>query len=532
MGGYFLFKHWTAFLQDRRYSRTVLFAVGIGAFLTLPFYWSFIANYQQFSSLNSALAEDVYVYSADVVSWLLPSGQHPFWGRWTAGIFSQLTTPNLMETTLFFGLIPLGLFVISLLFPRYWRRSVGMDLLPWQLLGLGTLILSFGPTLHFCGRTLLPWMPYRLFMFLPASSVFRIPSRLGITAILAIIVVAMRILNRIYSHINPALARVTLVAWSSVILFNMLFTYPYPVSSTRIPKLYQHIAEASGDSAVLELPAGESAFSLMSRYMYYQTYHQKPLVSGYLGRRPPRLHEQERLLPFVQHFFDPSYYSGDIAIESVLPYAVSHGARALDNVGIRYVVLHCPSSDASQFCDLALPVLKAALGEAVRVERLAQETLYLYQVTSFLPDMTIKLQSPQEFRDEDVGLYLLGWEWEKSTPEFYTWRTWWTCEGLLDEDYTLYLHYLDREESLIGQGDHLLSDSAYGNSTTSRWRCPGFYMDETLVPKDLLEDDLSIAFGLWVPSSEHHLLPSEELPIDEFGRVRIWNPVISSNISE
>ena len=83
----------------------------------------------------------------------------------------------------------------------------------------------------------------------------------------------------------------------------MSFKFPYPVSPTRIPSSYQQLANEGGQGAILELPAGEQYFEHMSWYMYFQTSHQQPLVSGYLGRRPERLQKPEHEMEYVKRFF-------------------------------------------------------------------------------------------------------------------------------------------------------------------------------------------------------------------------------------
>jgi hypothetical protein len=360
-------------------------AAGVTAF---PFYASFLDVDPEMTEVARSLGDSAYEYGADLLSWLLPSAQHPLWGRYTHGAYSQFTTPNLMETTLFFGFLAPLLAIISAFMRWPGRRQVVF----WQILTLLTLILAFGPVLHIQGQPVVEWLPYRLFMALPGAYAFRIPSRIGITTVIAATVLAMMVLER-WMKKRPGLPwRAILAVWSAMLLFNLVFQFPYPTSSVAVPPAYQQIAQTPGEFAILELPAGERFFGQMSWYMYYQTYHQKPLVSGYLGRRPPRLHVPEQTMPFVQRFFpnDPDRLVALPNEESILaqrwPEDIRYANKLLDDQGIRYVLLHC-QSPLDLFCRPASSLLNMGLGLPVYQD----ETTMLYSVSPVSVTMVLGL---------------------------------------------------------------------------------------------------------------------------------------------
>lgn len=346
--------------------------------ITLPFYASFLDAEPGMTEAARLLAASVYEYGADLMSWLLPSARHPVWGRYTQGAYSQFTTPNLMETTLFFGFVAPLLAIISAFIRWPGRRQV----IFWQLLALLTMILAFGPVLHIQGQPFVEWLPYRLFMALPGAYAFRVPSRMGITTVIAATILAMMVLER-WMKKRPGLPwRVILAAWSVLLLFNLVFQFPYLTSSVAVPPAYQQITETPGEFAILELPAGEFFFGHMSWYMYYQTYHNKRLVSGYLGRRPLRLHVPERTMPFVQRFF-PNSRDELVALpdeERILaqdwPEDIRYAHKLLDDQGIRYALLHC-QSPLDRFCRPASILLNMGLG----LPDYQDETTMLYSVS-------------------------------------------------------------------------------------------------------------------------------------------------------
>jgi hypothetical protein len=177
--------------------------------------------------------------------------------------------------------------------------------------------------------------------------------------------------------------RVFLVIWSAFLLFNMAFRFPYRGAGTAIPPVYEQIARTPGDFAILELPAGECCFAQMSWYMYYQTYHNKRLVSGYLARRPARLHAQEHTMPFVSRFFnvDSGRLVGGLPDDKSMlaqdwPEDVRNASGLLYNQGIRYVILHCQSMQGG-FCEPASALLNRGLGLPVYRD----DTTMLYETT-------------------------------------------------------------------------------------------------------------------------------------------------------
>jgi hypothetical protein len=111
---------------------------------------------------------------------------------------------------------------------------------------------------------------------------------------------------------------------------------------------------------------------------------------------------------------------------------------------------------------------------------------------------------------------------EGDVPE-YALFTRWSCEAPLPEDYTLYMHYVDGSGALLAQDDHLLGrHRADETLPTGQWTCPGDYTDVSYVPRELAETGaISVAFGLWMPGVGQYLPPSGQLPIDQFGRVRL-----------
>ena len=57
---------------------------------------------------------------------------------------------------------------------------------------------------------------------------------------------------------------------------------------------------------------------------------------------------------------------------------------------------------------------------------------------------------------------------------------------------------------------------------TSKWACPGHHIGVSHLPRELVKArGLDVALGLWIPETGERLTPSGELPVDQYGRVRL-----------
>lgn len=352
--------------------------------VTIPPYLHYLQLEPEVYDVMQALQSSTTLYSADLLSWWLPSAWHPLWRTFTGPIYAGFTTPNLAETTLFVGYIPLLLLLLS--FGLRVRPTV---LRFWQMLAVGSWLLSLGPVLHFSGDPLFAWMPYRFLELLPGFSNFRAPSRTGITTALALSVIAMLVLSTLMTRYRQAPWAALLSIGALLIFANELVVLPFPQTPIRIPAIYETVAAAPGAGAVLDLPAGEyfqrnyNYLGEVGQAMYYQSHHRKPIVSGYLGRRPQRLSEPEHTLPFVRHFFQDraqppqaGFATRALLPEPFRPAEWEQGPWLLQHEGIAHVVLRGPWPSRHFFMEAA-PLLNQGLGLPVQIDG----NFRLYQVT-------------------------------------------------------------------------------------------------------------------------------------------------------
>jgi hypothetical protein len=184
----------------------------------------------------------------------------------------------------------------------------------------------------------------------------------------------------------------------------------------------------------------------------------------------------------------------------------------LDLLGVRYLLVRSEKTEP----------LARYYG---RVESIKGVDVYLNEraYPRLFPAMSpaITIEAPQTFGGQ---ISLVDYSVRKaSDSERYVLVTWWACQSPITDNYTLYVHYVDDEGNLLAQDDHLLIARYLGGPTpTGRWTCPGYYRDESSVPKELIETgSIQVALGLWIPETGRKLSSAGSLPVDQHGRTRL-----------
>ncbi len=161
-------------------------------------------------------------------------------------------------------------------------------------------VLALGPSLH-VGQWTLP-LPYLLLMkIVPGFASMRGPTRFGFGFMLGFAALAAFGLETILVSVGSLRYRriISCVVLAAALLIT---TYEYNLFDprigvrevrvgTRVPELYQAVRQAS-PAPLLEIPGGGLPGDLQalvdeSEYMFYSTFHWRPLLNGYSGYAPP-----------------------------------------------------------------------------------------------------------------------------------------------------------------------------------------------------------------------------------------------------
>lgn len=226
-------------------------------------------------------------FSADLLSFVLPTHLHPLLGELAAPWTRQFTDVPIVF---------IGYGVILSTAIALWRFHAARM---WGWLALGFAVLCLGPVLHILGRsrwtfdgieTNIP-LPYIALHYLPLINANRFPNRFSIplTLCLAVLVAfgTAAILRAVRPRRAPLVAGLLLV----VLLLDQV-AVPLPLNDLRAPPIYQIIAAEPGDFTIAQLPLGwRNSYGVLGKerttIQAYQAVHQKRMLGGNISRNPP-----------------------------------------------------------------------------------------------------------------------------------------------------------------------------------------------------------------------------------------------------
>ena len=216
----------------------------------------------------------VQVFSAEPISFFIPSFTHPILGAWA----NTLTNAN--ASYAFVGYAALILAALGFTFYRAAR-----DARFWLASALFFALLLLGPTLIVAGQdTHLP-MPFALIRAIPFVNANRYPVRFNTMLMLALVPLVALGAARLWQT-----RRAFLGALIAFLAFEQL-AFPIPLTDLRAPKVFETIREEPGDFAVMDLPLGwRDSVAILGKIDYtaqfLQTTHEKHLIGGLVSRHP------------------------------------------------------------------------------------------------------------------------------------------------------------------------------------------------------------------------------------------------------
>jgi len=259
----------------------------------------------------------------DLVAYVLPNLYHPLWGRLAAPVHQRFLRNK--DHAVALGYLPLLLVGYGLLRWRDSTRRAKFWFVALFVFGL----LALGPFPRFNGVAYpqIP-LPYRLVGWtLPVRSL-RNPERFNILVGLCLALVVGVVVRDLLRRLPPRRASLVAVILSGLVLLEY-WAWPFPTTQPDVPDFYRQLAAESGNSAIVDLPITNDLSKL---YMYYQTVHGKPTVTGHVSRPPEGAYdfiEANGLLRAMWQGRQPDP-TGDPAAE----------LAALAEAGVSYVIVH------------------------------------------------------------------------------------------------------------------------------------------------------------------------------------------------
>jgi len=346
---YFLFTFAIVFiLYALLFNRSLLFTekrfrgLFISSVITVAsvsfFYLPMVKTVEGLSSAHK-MTHDVVIYSADLFGYFLPTHSNFLWGRFYS---DNKLNPTIAHY--FIGYVVLIVSLIGIFASKLKFKALFISFL------LVSFLLSFGPYLQVNGPVLINFhnayhfvpMPYYVFWKIPILKFLRFPNRYSLCVELMLaIFVASGLSLMMRRNVSSIIATIFL---SLIVPLEATTGIPFNTSDAVIPSIYKAIKHEQNIKVVYELPSGNEfelpyvGYSYI--YMYYQTYHHKPIVYGHIPRTPNHADDFTLLNPLLQVFSEPEALSyGDIIDRPIINY-IPYGLKALDDNKVSVVVLH------------------------------------------------------------------------------------------------------------------------------------------------------------------------------------------------
>lgn len=296
------FKEGSLIREDVKYFKNIVTAGIIAFLILLPQFISVIQNYFNPPPMTPSAYnpyhrpfEDLFNQSAKPLSYLLPSTEHPIFGKFTEQfVGSPLWGVSFTEHQLYLGWTTI---LLALYAVRVWRRKRK------QPLAISHKMLAKGDDFYigfFFLLTIVAWLfsqppwwqfgkikiylpPYFMYKILP---MFRAYCRFGIVVILATAVLAGYGLKFILERQKTQLRRYLIAGlyWGLILFefFNNPFTHYIDLS--KYPSVYDWVKTLPDDAIIAEYPMIKDGVN--EKYKFYQTIHHKKLINGAVPGMP------------------------------------------------------------------------------------------------------------------------------------------------------------------------------------------------------------------------------------------------------
>lgn len=183
-----------------------------------------------------------------------------------------------------------------------WRSRFRPPLF-WLVATGGFALLSLGPFVHIAGTNTFIPAPWALLRYVPVVASARMPARFAIPMMMGLAILFAGGLSHI-SRLYPA-RRPAVIGFVAVALLLELTPAPRLLYDASVPDIYATVARDPRLIRIMELPLGfrdgESSYGDFSAAsQFYQTFHQKPLIGGYLSRISKREIQRQLGFPIVR----------------------------------------------------------------------------------------------------------------------------------------------------------------------------------------------------------------------------------------
>jgi hypothetical protein len=282
----------------------------------------------------------------DLLAFFAPNPLHPLFGSWTYEWFASMPT-GFNESVASIPWVALITIVGCVLWCRF-RPHKG-----WIAFTLVFACLALGPFISIGKHLTYIPTPWTLFRYLPIVGAARMPTRLTILVMMGVaMLLAMAVQDVRRRSARPRLVAVVI----AVLLLFELMPAPRTLHSAELPAVYRVVAADPRPVRVLSLPFGlrdglRSRGNYSSSYQFYQTFHEKRLVGGYISRLPGDSIDRYRGNPTLRVLLRLS--EGTPVEPQLFQQGYERSTRTMERLQIGYVVMD-PRATSPELQDFAM----------------------------------------------------------------------------------------------------------------------------------------------------------------------------------
>ncbi|RMF78244.1 MAG: hypothetical protein D6737_15410 [Chloroflexi bacterium] len=315
-------------LKDRRWQalRRMLGAMVVGGLAALIFVIPVAA--QQVNLPERLREGGIVTFSADVLSLVTPSFQHPLFGQLT--YTHRVLGVNVTEAAGYVGLVTFVLVIIAVWKERAARWWLGLLIVVW-IFSLGPLLKAFDQPVTFTAGQFesfiaLPWAVAQNF---PLLNVMRTPGRFNLTIALALAIMSAYGASYVWAWFEQkrggVLRWLVFILAMAFVVWEYQVFWPMPTYNAVIPQAIHDLRQRDDIRAVFDMPWQHLLVDKDA--LYLQTAHQQPLIAGHVTRRTP---VDPAKLTLLQATLDPAL---------------------LDSAGVDIIILHKEWDDEDGLLD-------------------------------------------------------------------------------------------------------------------------------------------------------------------------------------
>lgn len=252
------------------------FWLGIVSIVSVsPLLWSLFADSLRYGYYIAPGLGRAQVFSAEPISFFVPSAAHPILGEWANGLTNANTS---------YAFIGYAVLILAMLGFVGFRKL--NDAKFWLIAAIFFVLVMLGPTLLIDEQNTGIAMPFALLQKLPFVNANRYPVRYNTMMMLALApLVALGAARLIQMQRRVVLGGLTLLMCIEQLAF------PIALTDLRAPAIFQSLRREPGDFTVMDLPLGwRDSVAILGkldyRAQFLQTIHEKRLIGGLVSRHP------------------------------------------------------------------------------------------------------------------------------------------------------------------------------------------------------------------------------------------------------